>query len=110
LKFSGIEKPVITISSKIIGKKSFESDETALGNFCLVIIKDNGIGFDDQYVNSIFTLFERLHSKDKFEGTGIGLAIAKKIIDKHNGLITATSKEGEGAVFKIILPINQTRL
>jgi light-regulated signal transduction histidine kinase (bacteriophytochrome) len=111
LKFAGLHKiPVIKISSTIIGEKSFNSEEKPGGNFCLIIIEDNGIGFNDQYVNNIFTLFERLHSKDKFEGTGIGLAIAKKIIEKHNGLITATSKEGEGAVFKIILPINQTHL
>jgi light-regulated signal transduction histidine kinase (bacteriophytochrome) len=60
--------------------------------YCLISIKDNGIGFDEIYVNSIFALFERLNSKSKFEGTGIGMAVAKKIVEKHNGLITASAQ------------------
>jgi len=111
LKFSRVDKaPVIKITAKNLRDKSFDSVEEPNGSFCEIKIEDNGIGFDDQYVDNIFTLFERLHPKDKFEGTGIGLAIAKKIIDKHNGLITANSKEGKGAAFKIILPVNQTHL
>lgn len=107
LKFSRVQvSPVIQISSKRIGKKSFSSEETQTGPYCLISIQDNGIGFDEKYVQNIFSLFERLNSKDKYEGTGIGLAIAKKIIEKHNGLITATGKEGEGAVFQIILPVS----
>ncbi len=58
--------------------------------------------------HNIFVIFQRLHSKDRYEGTGIGLAIAKKIIEKHNGLITAKGKEGHGATFTIILPIHQS--
>jgi PAS domain S-box-containing protein len=105
LKFSKpAQAPVITISSKQIREKSFDSPEDTTGRYWLISIKDNGIGFDEKYLNHIFTLFERLNSKDAYEGSGIGLAIAKKIIDKHNGLITATSSEGEGAEFKIILP------
>jgi PAS domain S-box-containing protein len=109
LKFSRTGKtPVISITSQRISEKSFDSDLEKEGPFCLLSITDNGIGFNEKYVTNIFTLFERLNSKDKYEGTGIGLAIAKKIIDKHNGLITATSCEGSGTQFKIILPINQT--
>lgn len=96
--------PVIEITSKRIAEKSFDSPEQQDGPFCLVCIKDNGIGFNEKYVQNIFSLFERLHTKDKYEGTGIGLAIAKKIVEKHNGLITAISKEGCGAEFQIILP------
>ena len=108
LKFSKTAvSPVIEISSKRIREKSFNSEEQEDGAFCLIKISDNGIGFDDHYVQNIFSLFERLHSKDKYEGTGIGLAIAKKIVEKHNGLITAVSKEGEGAEFQLILPIFQ---
>jgi PAS domain S-box-containing protein len=108
LKFSKRGKsPEIRIDSKIIGDRSFESEESSDGDYCLVTITDNGIGFDEKYVANIFTLFERLNSKDKYEGTGIGLAIAKKIIDKHNGLITATSMEGHGTQFKIVLPLKQ---
>ena len=108
LKFSspGI-LPAINISAKRIKEKSFNIEEDLNGPYCFISIKDNGIGFNQKYVNNIFDLFERLNSKDKYEGTGIGLAIAKKIIDKHNGLITAESKEGSGAEFKIVLPVTQ---
>ncbi|TCZ71359.1 chemotaxis protein CheB [Flaviaesturariibacter aridisoli] len=79
------------------------------GPYLRLIISDNGIGFDDQYANKIFTIFQRLHSREKYEGTGIGLAITKKIIDRHNGVITAHSKEGEGSTFVIVLPLHQER-
>ncbi|MFL5808659.1 MAG: sensor histidine kinase, partial [Flavisolibacter sp.] len=111
LKFSIPGKsPVIFIHSKRLRNKSFDSVEDANGPFCLITIEDNGIGFNENYVSNIFALFERLNSKDKYEGTGIGMAIAKKIVDKHNGLITATGKEGIGARFKIILPIKQSKI
>lgn len=97
----------ININSTRISEKSFNSPLQEDGPYCLIRIRDNGIGFNEKYLASIFALFERLHSKDKYEGTGIGMAIAKKIIDKHNGLITAVSHEGEGAEFRIILPIDQ---
>jgi two-component system CheB/CheR fusion protein len=79
------------------------------GAYCRINIKDNGIGFDQQYSNKIFTIFQRLHSRDKYEGTGIGLAITKKIIEKHNGLIYTNSIEGLGTTFTIILPVLQHR-
>ena len=105
LKFSksGVP-PEINITSKRLLEKSFNSPEAPDGHYYMICIQDNGIGFDEKYVNHIFSLFERLHSKERFEGTGIGLAIAKKIIDKHNGLISARSREGFGAAFNIILP------
>jgi PAS domain S-box-containing protein len=99
--------PVIKIISKRIAEKSFSSDEDENGPYWFISIRDNGIGFDEKYVQNIFSLFERLNSKDKYEGTGIGLAIAKKIIEKHNGIITAVSKPGEGAEFQMILPATQ---
>ncbi|HUQ64759.1 MAG TPA: ATP-binding protein, partial [Flavitalea sp.] len=78
------------------------------GEYSMISIQDNGIGFDGKYVENIFSLFERLNAKDKYEGAGIGLAIAKKIIEKHNGMITAVSAEGRGAKFMIILPFRQS--
>lgn len=106
LKFSKPgSPPVIDISCKYITEKNFYGAEAPDGPFCLIRIKDNGIGFDEKYVSNIFALFERLNSKDAYPGTGIGLAIAKKIIDKHDGLITAASKEGNGAEFMIVLPV-----
>lgn len=67
--------------------------------------KDNGLGFDQQYAESIFNLFQRLHHKNDYPGTGIGLAICKKIMENHGGYITAESVLGEGAHFKILLPV-----
>jgi signal transduction histidine kinase len=106
LKFSGnTDHPVIEITSEIIAEKSFESPVAPDGQFCRIVVKDNGIGFDEIYLDRIFIIFQSLNDRQKYEGTGIGLAIAKKIIEKHNGLITAKSQEGEGASFIIILPL-----
>jgi PAS domain S-box-containing protein len=66
---------------------------------------DNGIGFDNAYAGKIFTIFQRLHGRSEYEGTGIGLAICKKIVEHHGGVIFAAGKEGEGATFTIILPL-----
>jgi signal transduction histidine kinase len=78
--------------------------------YCHISIRDNGIGFDEKFAYAIFSLFEKLHHKSTFEGSGIGLAIAKKIIDKHHGLIIAKSAPGKGSEFSIILPLKQTNL
>lgn len=108
LKFSKLDKdPVISIRGKRIKNKSFDSEEQLDGPYCLLSIRDNGIGFDEKYVSNIFTLFERLHSKNTYEGTGIGLAITNRIIEKHHGLVTAKSDPGMGAEFLIILPVTQ---
>lgn len=69
-------------------------------------VTDNGIGFDPQYKDQIFEVFKRLHGRDEYEGTGMGLAICKKIIERHGGQITATSMLGEGSTFRIDLPIH----
>ncbi|HVG14775.1 MAG TPA: response regulator [Chitinophagaceae bacterium] len=74
--------------------------------FHQIIISDNGIGFDPKYANDIFVVFKRLHSYHEFEGTGIGLSICKKIIEKHNGHIRAESTPDKGASFIITLPDN----
>ncbi len=106
LKFSGSEeKPLIEVTSEIILEKSFESPTSPEGKFCRITVKDNGIGFDEIYLDRIFIIFQSLNDRQTYEGTGIGLAIAKKIIEKHNGLITAKSKPDEGASFIIVLPL-----
>ncbi|MFD2939381.1 hybrid sensor histidine kinase/response regulator [Flavobacterium notoginsengisoli] len=106
LKFSGSEeKPIIEITSETILEKSFDSPTSPEGNFCRITVKDNGIGFDEIYLDRIFIIFQSLNDRQTYEGTGIGLAIAKKIIEKHNGLITAKSEVGQGASFIIILPL-----
>ena len=77
-------------------------------NYISIHIQDNGIGFDESKVNKIFKPFERLHGKSKYEGTGMGLSICQKIITRHGGKITATSKPNEGSTFMITLPIKQS--
>jgi light-regulated signal transduction histidine kinase (bacteriophytochrome) len=109
LKFSKDDvAPVITIKATLISERSFTSKENAQGDFCLLTFEDNGVGFDEKYATSIFSLFQRLHPKDSFEGTGIGLSITKKIIEKHQGLIQAKSTPGNGTMFMIVLPLKQT--
>jgi two-component system, chemotaxis family, CheB/CheR fusion protein len=76
---------------------------------CRIHIKDNGIGFDEKFSETIFNLFEKLHSKDDYDGSGIGLSIAKKIIEKHHGQIAVHSQVDVGSEFIITLPINQPR-
>lgn len=97
--------PIISVTWVRILEKSVNSDEDADGGFCKIIVKDNGIGFDESLLDKIFIIFQSLNNRQLYEGTGIGLAIAKKIIEKHNGIITATSKPTEGSSFIIILPL-----
>lgn len=77
-------------------------------NYCRIFIEDNGIGFDQRYAEEIFGMFKRLHRNSEFEGTGIGLALCKKIVEQHNGFISARSKVGEGSTFIISLPVQHT--
>lgn len=105
IKFSKPDStPVIHIDGQIGENGQVTSDSSA---HCIITVKDNGIGFDEVYRDKIFSLFERLNTKDKYEGSGIGLAISKKIIDKHNGSITAVSQIGEGSQFTITLPLRK---
>ncbi|KGO86215.1 histidine kinase [Flavobacterium rivuli WB 3.3-2 = DSM 21788] len=97
--------PQITITAERINDKDFNSPVTALGNYCRIIVADNGIGFNELYLDKIFKIFQSLNDRNSYEGTGIGLAIAKKIVEKHNGIITAKSHDGNGASFIIILPV-----
>ena len=75
--------------------------------FCRIYVQDNGIGFDQKYGEQIFEMFKRLHGNSEFEGTGIGLALCKKIVEKHNGFISALSKENDGATFIVSLPVKE---
>lgn len=97
LKFSRTDvSPVITISS------SYQQGEP--GQFVRIVVKDNGIGFDPDQSEKIFTTFTRLNSKDKYEGTGLGLALCKKIVQRHGGSISATGERDVGSEFTILLP------
>ena len=105
LKFTE-KTPEITIQSSFIsperaGSMGFAENGTA---HVEIIFSDNGIGFDEQYADQVFSIFQRLHPNDKYEGTGIGLALCKKIVENHNGQIFVKSKEGVGTSFFIYLP------
>lgn len=71
-------------------------------------VEDNGIGFEEKYLDRIFKVFQRLHSRGEYPGTGIGLATCRRIVERHKGHITATSKPGQGSVFIVTLPVRQT--
>jgi two-component system CheB/CheR fusion protein len=106
LKFSHKKRfPRISIRCEItpgkLLKKEIALPET---NYCHITYTDNGIGFDPQYKDRIFEVFQRLHEYDEYKGTGIGLAICKKIIENHKGIITATGRINKGAQFDIYIP------
>ena len=80
-------------------------DSSISGNSCILSIADNGIGFDEKYLDRIFTIFQRLHGKQEYEGTGVGLAVCRRIIERHGGSITAKSIPDKGTQFLITLPM-----
>ncbi len=106
LKFSKAEANAkITISGRFA--TGADLDNTSLTperRYCHIVFSDNGIGFDPAMSERIFGVFQKLHSREEFEGTGIGLAIVKKIVDNHNGIITASAIPMEGARFDIYIP------
>jgi light-regulated signal transduction histidine kinase (bacteriophytochrome) len=108
LKFSHPDLPPhIVIKSRIVkGNKLNNEKLSPEKNYCHISVKDNGIGFEPHFSNRIFEVFQKLHSKDEYAGTGIGLAIVKKIVENHNGIITATGELNNGASFDIYIPAN----
>lgn len=111
LKFKRKEKKaIIHISSKKIEPASVNKEKYIRNViYYQISVSDNGIGFDNQYANDIFKVFKRLHSNEDFEGTGVGLSICKKIIDKHRGYLTALSNRNEGSTFLLELPERQEK-
>ena len=96
--------PVVRVRAEV-------ADEAGLTGLpvetCRVSVEDNGIGFDEKYLGRIFQVFQRLHGREEYDGTGVGLAICRKIVDRHGGAITARSRAGEGATFVVSLPVRQ---
>ena len=101
--------PEITITYEIIKGKEIEmiDENRRESDFCVLRIIDNGIGFRQEFIDKIFIVFQRLNNSSVYPGTGIGLAICKKVVEKHSGFITAEGKPDDGSVFTITLPVVQ---
>ncbi len=82
-------------------------EEASSGTQCVIEVQDNGIGFDEKYLDRIFSPFQRLHGRGRYAGTGMGLAICRRIVERHHGQLTARSRPGEGATFIVQLPLTQ---
>jgi two-component system, LuxR family, sensor kinase FixL len=119
LKFQPLNNiPVVKIDAQMVTRDQI-SEEAVFpkppptarpdDKFCVLTVQDNGIGFEEQYLDKIFAVFQRLHGRVEYEGTGVGLAVCRRITDRHGGLITAQSKPGEGAIFIVILPLRQPK-
>ncbi len=99
--------PIIKIKSKIVDNNTMKNKLSVITHekYLRIAISDNGIGFDEQYLDKVFTIFQRLHGRSEYSGTGIGLALTKRVVENHSGYITAKSNEGKGSTFIIYLPI-----
>ncbi len=99
------EPPVVRVESRLL--EAGNENGEAVGERCEIAVSDNGIGFEEVYLDRIFELFQRLHGRQEYEGTGMGLAICRKIVERHGGTITARSAPGCGAKFLVTLPLRQ---
>ncbi|MVM36607.1 PAS domain-containing protein [Spirosoma sp. HMF3257] len=109
LKFRKADTPpLVRVSAYIIAATELPPSvkpNRVTATYHCITVADNGIGFDEKYVDRIFQVFQRLHSKTEFAGTGIGLAICEKVVANHGGAITAHSKPGQGATFSLYFPL-----
>lgn len=83
------------------------ANEKGNESYAELIFQDNGIGFEPEYAEQVFTIFKRLHGNQHYNGTGIGLALVKKIVENHHGFVKVTSEPGNGSTFYIYLPLSQ---
>lgn len=100
----------ITIKAERVQEKLIESRPSAEGDYCRITFSDNGIGFGQEYNDRIFEIFQRLNTRELYEGTGIGLAIVKKVVERHDGIVAARGIENEGATFIIVLPLRHQQI
>ncbi|MET0623969.1 MAG: ATP-binding protein [Pyrinomonadaceae bacterium] len=101
--------PVIKIRGEVLPdrRRPPSAGQAQAGKLCRINVEDNGIGFDEKYLDRIFVVFQRLHGRMEYEGTGVGLAVCRKIVERHEGQITARSEPGQGATFIVTLPVRQ---
>ena len=99
------ESPVVKVSGRYVPGREDRKPGRLANQQCRILVEDNGIGFDEKYGTRIFGIFQRLHPRDVYEGTGIGLAICRRIVQQHGGTITAHSVPGKGSTFEILLPV-----
>jgi light-regulated signal transduction histidine kinase (bacteriophytochrome) len=95
-------QPVVKVQGRTVTSISSEQ-------FCELTVQDNGIGFEERYAEKIFVVFQRLHGRGEYEGTGVGLAVCRRITDRHQGTIVAQSTLGQGATFTVRLPVHQSK-
>jgi PAS domain S-box-containing protein len=98
--------PVVRVEGRFVGADASNGDSRTERSY-EITVSDNGIGFEEAYLDRIFELFQRLHGRNEYEGTGIGLAICRKIVERHGGTITARSSPGQGATFIVNLPYRE---
>ena len=102
------EAPVISIRGEAVNGRDEEAlSGISYGPWCRITVEDNGIGFEEKYADRIFQVFQRLHGRNEYEGTGVGLAICRHIAERHKGTIKAHSSPGQGAKFILTLPVEQ---
>jgi signal transduction histidine kinase len=100
------EAPIVKIHGELLGVPGGHPlGSSPVSKICRVIVEDNGVGFDEKYLDRIFKVFQRLHGRGQHEGTGMGLAICRKIVERHGGEISARSTPGRGSTFMITLPV-----
>ncbi|MCY7351945.1 MAG: PAS domain-containing protein [Cytophagaceae bacterium] len=107
IKFSGGRPPVVTIEVAPDTPERQEDLNQPKTDYVTLSVRDNGIGFEEQYQEKIFGMFQRLHGQERYNGTGIGLTICRRIVENLHGSITAEGRPGEGTTFRIALPLRQ---
>ena len=101
--------PTVRVEGRFVrGRGRRQSRESAVKEQCRMVVADNGVGFDEKYLDRIFDVFQRLYPRDAYEGTGVGLAICRKICERHGGNISARSELGRGTTFEVLLPVTHS--